>query len=379
MSTANLFDRINANESLKLDDVFTKIMNLDRKDFASPRKDLTLTQNPESGLYEVALKDEHAFPLSEYAREQMHHSLSPGLNTLSREVLSRDKPEYSKFYVDTVNEMFSLDGASSMIRTAQPGDERFARAFVSTAYKAIDDHMTVPNMVNKIGDHADKWMALGGQVTDSRTYLRFISRDPMLTMNINNRKRELHIGFESRNSEVGNGKWAFRAFFFDGYCMNGCVFGSINIADVSYVHRGSRISTEFGEIFANELQKQELINIQNTVDKAVQLAIDGAYVEPVRQLLEASVNRKFEDVDSAKQSDFIKAIAAKVGLTKTEQETALVHYDGGENAFAVQAAITRLAQDAKTFDRRVELEQAGGKVVEMADNTWNSIKALQAA
>ena len=55
-----------------------------------------------------------------------------------------------------------------------------------------------------------------------------------------------------------------------------------------------------------------------------------------------------------------------------------MHYQGGENAFSVQAAITRLAQDAESYDKRVELEEAGGKILEMNEKVWNSVKALAA-
>jgi hypothetical protein len=45
----------------------------------------------------------------------------------------------------------------------------------------------------------------------------------------------------------------------------------------------------------------------------------------------------------------------------------------------VQAAITRLAQDAKSYDRRIELEQAGGAVLTMTDAQWNRVADLKAA
>ena len=49
------------------------------------------------------------------------------------------------------------------------------------------------------------------------------------------------------------------------------------------------------------------------------------------------------------------------------------------HAYGVQAAITRLAQDADSYERRVELEEAGGKVLEFSNRAWNAVASLTAA
>jgi hypothetical protein len=278
-------------------------------------------------------------------------------------------------YKDTLNELLQRDERKMVVRTMQPNGERVARAVVSDAFKPIDDNILVPDIVDVAGslNSAIEWRALGGQVTDTNTYIRFITREPQITLG----NRKLHIGFQYSNSEVGQGFAKFSAFFFDSFCENGCIFGSLTVANVKYAHRGSRIETDFGRIFEERIQATELANIRGAVRDATTLAVGGTYIPDVLQLLErAQAN---EIPDDVKTADFIKEIGKKVGLTESEQEGALVHWDGTNNQYGVQAAITRLAQDADNFSRRTELEEAGGKVIEMNDKTWKSIAALSAA
>jgi hypothetical protein len=50
---------------------------------------------------------------------------------------------------------------------------------------------------------------------------------------------------------------------------------------------------------------------------------------------------------------------------------------GGDfSAFGLQAAVTKYAQTVDDYDRRIELEEAGGNIVSMEPNVWKSIVAL---
>ena len=150
----------------------------------------------------------------------------------------------------------------------------------------------------------------------------------------------------------------------------------MNIADVKYAHRGSRINTTIGRIFEERIKQQELLNIKGAIVDATRIAIQGAYVPEVKQLLERSVNCEIPDEASTDQ--FIKLIGKDIGLTEREQEKTLVAFDGTENMFGVQAAITQMAQGVESFERRTEIEKAAGRVMQMPDKVWNAIGSLAA-
>jgi len=362
---------INRNEVAGLDKVVAKLMSLDREDYAVPSSDAMILQGREKNEFNM-FSEGREFPMTEYAKTQFN-SRWPGFNTFARTL---EKSNDQDLYVDTANQLLGRDDRKMVVRTMNPEGERVARAVVSDAFKPIDDHLLVPDMCEVIGDHADEWRSLGGQITDTNTFIRFITRTPVLNITTNGRIRNLHIGFQYKNSEVGRGFAEFSAFMFDSFCENGCVFGSMNIADVKYAHRGSRINTTIGRIFEERIKQQELLNIKGAIVDATRIAIQGAYVPEVKQLLERSVNCEIPDEASTDQ--FIKLIGKDIGLTEREQEKTLVAFDGTENMFGVQAAITQMAQGVESFERRTEIEKAAGRVMQMPDKVWNAIGSLAA-
>jgi hypothetical protein len=355
--------KINENYTAPLNDLFNKIQGLEREDYASPANGARIFNNSISIGLDA---NRHEFSLTEHAHGQVA-SRWAGLDTFRRHAEGTNlQPVYER----TVNDALALDDRKVMIRTINDEGTRIARAVVSDKFKPIDDDVLVPEVLDVIGDHGDKWRSLGGQVTDTNTFIRFIERTPSFKFG----KREVHVGFQYSNSEVGAGSTKFSLFFFDSFCENGCVFGKMVLQDVKWIHRGSAITTDFGRIFEDRMKQAEVINVRNAIREASQLVATGRHDEAVRGYLEAAWSREIPSDVSA--SDFLKTIGGKVDLTKTEQEDMLVHYDGTNNQYGVQAAITRLAQDAPTFSDRVRLETAGGKVMSMSTREWNSIAAL---
>jgi len=356
---------INENRNHELVDVLHKVETLRREDYAAPCDTVSVLDGDR-----VTLNDgEFTFPMTEHAERQLCQRW-PGLGTFAGHLNEQGHRDIKR---DTLNELLQRDDRKMMVRTIQPNGERQARAFVSDAYKPIDDNIIVPEVVDVVAQHGANWRALGGQVTDTNSYLKFISREPQLTLNLNNRKRDLFIGFMYRNSEVGRGYTEFKAFFFDSYCENGCTFGNLTVADCKFIHRGSRIETDFGRVFEDRIKDVELASIKSAVVDATRLTCEARHLPKVRETLEASFTR---ELPAGKEAPFIRQVAKRVGLSDKDAESALLHYDGTANQFGVQAAITQAAQHAPTYEARQSLEEAGGKVLELSDRMWKSVAAL---
>jgi len=355
--------KINENTTAPIGDLATKIMNLQREDYAVPAKQVLVSGN------NIALGrqgETYDFKLTEHAHSQLAGRWN-GLNTFRRHAQDTDLyPVYER----TVNDALELDEKKLTVRTMQPNGERVARAVVSDKFKPIDDDLLVPEVLDVVGDHADKWRALGGQVTDTNTYIRFITRTPDFKFG----EREVHVGFQYSNSEVGAGSTRFSMFLFDSFCENGCVFGNMVLQDVKWQHRGSAISTDFGRIFEDRMKMAEIVNIKGAIRDASALVAKGRHDETVRNYLEAAWSREIPD--GVKASEFLKNVGDRVNLTKSEQEELLVHYDGTANQYGVQAAVTKLAQHVPTYTDRVRLETAGGAIMSLNDRDWKSIAAL---
>jgi hypothetical protein len=369
--------RMNENRNFSIGEVFDKCRTLGRRDFAAPSKGVRVIPNtegePDMLMLQEAPDSTEAlmpFPMTDHARSQLHGRWN-GLETFSREC---ERREWKDLYRETVNGCLSRDERQVQVRTIEPNGQRIARAVVSDAFKAVDDQDLIPVMADIVDGHKDTWRAFGGQVTDTKTYLRFITKEPQVKLSMGSGEHNLFIGWQYSNSEVGAGYLQCGIFFFDGYCENGCIYNKMIIADVKMAHRGARIQTAFGPILEERIREAELLNAQGMLADATRLALEAQYVPEVREMLEGAVSRT---IPKGKEGLFLEEIGKRIGLTEEERNSALVHYDGKDrNQFGAHAAITRLAQDADDYAGRARLEGLGGKVLEMADNQWKAAEAM---
>jgi rRNA maturation endonuclease Nob1 len=159
----------------------------------------------------------------------------------------------------------------------------------------------------------------------------------------------------------------------DSFCENGCIFSKTVIADVKYAHRGTRISTDFGPVIENRFKQAELNSIKSAIEESTRLACEETNFEAFKTLIESSNERKID----GSIPQVLERVGKHIGLSKTDVEGVKVAMNFDEaTQFGVQAAITKLAQSVKSYDKRISLEEAGGKVLEMGAHTWEAINKL---
>jgi len=368
---------MNKNEDVKFDKLYSRIMGLKREDYAVPASMLRVEAVGDDKLGFDARRsddDDLRWMATEHASGQLCKTLSPGLESFTDELVRRNQ---NGLRAQILQRMLVLpdEERKFQIRTIQPNGRRLARAVVSDSYKPIDDDFLINPMVDLISDQSKAWRALGGQITDTHTRIKYITREPAIR-NVGPNHRDLFVGFLYKNSEVGVGFSEFAAFMFDSFCENGCVFGQKNLVSIRHLHRGPRIESDFGLISEERLQRLEMETIRHSVAEATNKILSSDLTTDLRNLIEKNETRKLEG-GGEKVVEHIKNLGTFAGLTKGESESVVAHWDSREpTAFGVSSAITRLAQEKKTYEGRSRLEVAGGKLLEMKDNRWDSVMAL---
>ena len=357
-----------------LNEVLQSIQDSHAVDYACPRNQLRMAFEEDSTElqgegYSIHLGDQFRFPTNANFNKQLTGKCSPGLGTYARHLESTGQ---QNLLVYNVNQQLQLAEGKAMIRTIERSDSiATARAIMSDKYKVVDDKEVFDVALPIISEHSSRFRTLGGNRTDIRTYAKFISREPIAQIG----KRSMFAGFQMSNSEVGQGSASFRAFFFDSFCENGCTFGNIGLFDAKFIHRGSALTTEFGPVFGDRFREAEIAAIRSAIADATRKALDPHYHAQIAEVIERGHERKV----TGDLPTVLDEVGRRVGLTEGEREQALLHMDGAEaHAYGIQAAITRLAQDAGSYERRADLEEAGGKVLEFNDRTWNSLAVLAA-
>jgi hypothetical protein len=73
----------------------------------------------------------------------------------------------------------------------------------------------------------------------------------------------------------------------------------------------------------------------------------------------------------------VEVLAQNHSLLQTEATSVLRHLIEGADLslWGLQNAVTRMAQDAElTYDRASELEQLGGKLIDLPATSWNEVR-----
>ena len=353
-------------KEMDLGNLFENVMKSKREDIVSPANRIVMTANDND--FNLNIDNRWNLPINNWGRTQLDNRLAAGLHTFSKEI-PKD------LYVHNVNRLLVEEKDEKFVlRTLSNGDKQHVRAVVSDQFMPIDNNIILPDVIDIFGKYKNRWLAIGGFPTDVRTYVKFVERKPAFTLtDINGNKREYRMGVMWRNSEVGSGYMEYTAMVIDGFCNNGVMFGKFVIAECKFMHKGSRINTDLGVIMEERVQAIKLAEIKGLVCEASKIAAEGMYGPQIKEIMEQSLLMKFEGKDKAKA---VEAVFRKVGLNDSETENVKMQLGGDFSAFGLQAAVTKYAQSVDNYDRRVQLEEAGGNIVSMPSNVWKSIAAL---
>jgi hypothetical protein len=158
-------------------------------------------------------------------------------------------------------------------------------------------------------------------------------------------------GFFVENSEVGDGAFNLWTFLYRGVCGNHIVWGAKNLQKISVRHVGS----------ANAIAWNKLAVM-------VQRYADGSASELEAQI---SIARRFEI--AAKKEDLLDLLFnQKIGtrkLLEAAYNKAEEHseVDGSpRSAWGFAQGMTRISQESEYTDKRVEIDRAAAKVIQIA-------------
>jgi hypothetical protein len=247
-----------------------------------------------------------------------------------------------------------------MIRARREGETGTARAWLSDRYRRLDNIEIATKLLPEFDRLSEEVQFHNAAITEEKFYLRAVF--PRLTAEIKVGDA-VQWGVQIRNSEVGSGTFAIESFVNRLVCTNGMVVGKI----LNARHVGKRLD-------------------ESLSDEAI-VADDHAFWLAARDVLRASINEaEFDKViavlrDSTDGEKITAPIAATERLAKAyslsdgEKESVLVSLaSGGDfSRWGALNAVTATAQTLDSFDRRVELEEIGWSIADLAPKEWNRI------
>tara|TARA_R100000664_G_C2759350_1_gene149026 strand:- start:6396 stop:7565 length:1170 start_codon:yes stop_codon:yes gene_type:complete len=318
-------------------------------------------------------KPQFEFPTNRHFNKKMYGKLAKGLSSLSDHLVQTDQ---KPLLTQIVNEQFERDSRKFLVRSQQNEAGLFvARAFCGDTYKPIDDDLILETMIPVIEEHDTEYVILGGRATMERTYFNIVTKDPVVVMPTANGDREVHLGTSISNSGTGDGAFEGSFFACDAYCLNGLRFGQQNHMEFREVHRGSKISQEYGKLQADSFRKAELASLKVLIADATRAALDPKKHAEFAEILKESHKAQV----TGDPIEVIKRVGTENKFSDIETKIAQMAMQNEEpNLYGVQAAVTRMAQEVESFSRRVKLEEIAGKLVTLPTVKRDSLLATTA-
>jgi hypothetical protein len=343
LSLTDLARKIEANKELKRDYVAdTSAMQMVIQDDNRPALEI-----PSHGT----------FPIMSHAHNQI------GARTkIPAAYYDRMVTDAPQLLATNVNTWFKRNPEKRMVRTLGGN----TRAFLSNRYQRVENEQIAEAALPVLYDLPGV-QVVSSEVTDRRLYIHFTVPSIIGEVKVGD---VVQAGGIISNSEVGLGSISVSGLVWRLICLNG-----MKTADAfRRNHVGRQVDEgelEWAEDTMIADDKAILLKVRDMVRAVVDETKFRANLDKMRGLTDARVTG-----DPAKA---IEVLAQKVGANETEKGSILrALIQGGDlSAWGMLNAVTAQAHTAKSYDRAVEFESAGGALLELPTTEWKRV--LEAA
>ena len=269
-----------------------------------------------------------------------------------------------------VNQLFEREPETRMLRIL--GDR--VRAFLSDRYARMDNYDLLSDTLPALHNLDVEHQILSSNVNDDNLYLKVVITDENYGFKIGEARgtdRIMRPGFRLSNSETGRGSLKMEGFFFDSYCLNGCVFGKLDAFTMSHTHLGGRVieGTDF-EVISQETEQKRRETVASEIRDGIRAVTSLDKVEEMANIL-----RRAAEAPSVKHPIAAVDLAIKeLSLTERERDGVLETFlrDQDYSQYGLSAAITEQANaETVEYERACELETIGGQVIDLTASQWN--------
>ena len=282
--------------------------------------------------------------------------------------MSADSPE---LLCTNINHWFNTEPEVRQIRTL----DGQARAFLSNKFRPLDNVELCKAVLPSIEEAGAE--ILSCEVTDRRLYIKAVAYELQGEVKTGD---VVSAGLAISNSEVGHGSLSITPWLYREVCKNGMRVASYG---KKKYHTGSKINTD----------GVDLENSWELYSDKTKMVSDQAFWMQVRDLTQSLMSQATFDwilneirptTEREIEGDPMMVVERTQRKFKfnDDETTQITRHFLSEPAgnpltqWGLANAITRTAEDMKSYDRASELEGVGWDVVEMPKRDWTTLSAL---
>lgn len=322
-----------------------------RKDYVADTREMSLTSDAR-----LAVGQDELFTINEHAHRQLGDKIG-----IPAKYYDRMLTESPALLADNVNHWLHAEPERRMVRTL----DGTARAFLSDRYRRIDND-DIAQVVLPILMGSPDIQVLSAEITERKMYLQAVF--PRVEREVK-KGDVVQAGLLITNSEIGTGGFNVSPLVYRLLCLNGMTGQHA----LRKYHVGRRAMSEDGsyEIFSSETVQADDKALMLKVRDVVRASMDKlAFDRQVEVLRDATQTPEIVNPVKA-----VELLTKQVGLATDEANNVLTNIiKGGDlTQYGLVQAVTAVANTHASYDRAVEFEQLGGRILELNLSEWNKL------
>jgi hypothetical protein len=332
-----------------------------KKDFVSPSQRLNIIANGDLKLEMKGSVDDVSweFPMTPIASRQIGEKIGIPAKYFDR--MMKDAPD---LLAHNANHWLEKEPKDVMIRTLFGK----ARAILSNKYQRIDNVDIATDILPILLDQAKNGLEIAScEVTERKLYIKAV----MHSLQREVKKGDIvEAGIWISNSEIGFGQFEVAPFIHRLVCLNGM---KVNDAKFGRRHVGARsdVNDNTYSILSNETLKADdkafMLKARDVVQAAFNEKVFDGYVDKLRDTTDRQITGNVVKA--------VQVLGNSTGLLQNEQDGILSKLISGADLsqYGLVQAVTAFSQDVDSYDRASELEELGGKIVDLSPREWQPI------
>jgi len=326
----------------------------------------TLKLSGNGAIHEASIDGQGGFKVNTHCHSQIGDRIG-----IPRKYYQRMLSEAPVLLSTNVNYWMRHNPEERMLRTL---DGR-ARAFLSRRYRTLDNYDIGVAALEKISDAGCQVMT--SELTDLRMYIQAVN----FKVEGEVKKGDIvKAGIIVSNSEVGAGAVKIEPLIYRLACLNGMVMPDYSLKKyhVGRNKKGMELTEDAAaEFFRDETRKADDKAFFMKVQDLVAAALEQTKFEKIIERLRDAHEQKIESTDLTK---VVEVTQKKLQLSEGEKNNVLSFLiQGGDlSKWGLANAVTATANEHEDYDRAVELERAGGMVIELPQTDWKEISTAAA-
>ena len=329
-----------------------------KKDYISPSQLMHVHAN---GDLKISMRDANDdvldMPLTQHASRQMAAKFGIPAKYFDR--MLADAPD---LLATNANHWLHKEPKDLMVRTLFGK----VRGIMSNRYQRIDNINIAEDLLPFLSVQ-DGLEIASCEVTEKKLYIKAVMHKMVSEIK---KGDVVEAGLWISNSEIGCGQFEVAPFIHRLVCLNGM---KVNDAKFGKRHVGARadVNDSTYSILSDETLRADDRAFMLKARDVVKAAFD-------EKIFEGHVNKLRDTTERKLEGNPVKAIevlGATHGLLQGEQSSILRKLIEGcdTSQYGLLNAVTAYSQDVSDYDRASELEELGGKIVDLTEAEWKPI------